>query len=640
MWKTSSFFALVLVAMSLGSAAAANCGGAVPCRCGDTVTESYAMTADLGECPGHGLLVKSHVTLDCRGHRITGTGAGGERYGVYVRGDSGAEIRSATVRNCQITGFQHGIRLRAAEDSQILDNRLYANGDFAGHSGYGIDVTVGSMNNVIQGNAIEGNADEGIHLASGTGQNLLADNVFRDNYREQIYVLSSHGNRLVGNRTSGSGSNSLYLKDSRDNRLEGNTFEDRVARVTGDASGNIFADNVFDRAQLQFHVYDASPDRVPTGNTVIGGSMTNPGGTCLRFVSARDNVIADVDLLDCGTEAASEGTATQPSSNALVGMALSPGRTAVDGDSSLATGWWLSARVRDGAGKPVAGARVVITDALGDTLVDLLTGADGTVPPQALAEKVRVGAGVIERTPHVLATTHSGHAPDVRLVDLRQDTVVTVALSGGTGGGGSGDGGGGGDGGGSGDGDGGGGDGGGPGSFFDDFAREDSDSPGNGWAEAVGDLAIEAGALRSGWLKGYNVAALPAPVGADQTVAADFVSTANDTRPRFGLVLRYQDPRNYYAAYRQVAGTSSLRLVRVEDGVETVLASINHPKPRVHSVFRLEASASGAALELALDGVTMLSVTDTTFAAGGVGVVLGSLSKKTCRADNFAASVR
>jgi hypothetical protein len=220
------------------------------------------------------------------------------------------------------------------------------------------------------------------------------------------------------------------------------------------------------------------------------------------------------------------------------------------------------------------------------------------------------------------------------------DTAVVIALSGtgvGDGGGGDGDGGGGGD------GDGGGGDGGGgggAGTFFDDFARADSDSLGNGWTEALGDLAIADGSLRSGRVKGYSMAVLPGLDATTQSVAADFVSTANDARPRFGLVLRYQDTRNYYAAYRQVSGSSMLRIVRVSNGTETVLAAMPYPKPAVNTPFRLGARGVGPQLELTLDGTPMLSATDAAFATGSVGLVLGSQSTtKVYRADNFAASI-
>jgi hypothetical protein len=74
----------VAVLGGAGVVSAGTCGGLVPCQCGDVVTADYAMTHDLGHCPGHGLVVRSNVTLDCRGFGLVGLGNGSEQYGVYL----------------------------------------------------------------------------------------------------------------------------------------------------------------------------------------------------------------------------------------------------------------------------------------------------------------------------------------------------------------------------------------------------------------------------------------------------------------------------------------------------------------------------------------------------------------------------
>jgi hypothetical protein len=78
----ASLLAVVLGGVALASAG--TCGGSVPCQCGDAVAADYAMTHDLGPCPGHGLVVRSNVTLDCRGFGLVGLGNGSEQYGVYL----------------------------------------------------------------------------------------------------------------------------------------------------------------------------------------------------------------------------------------------------------------------------------------------------------------------------------------------------------------------------------------------------------------------------------------------------------------------------------------------------------------------------------------------------------------------------
>ena len=66
----------------------------------------------------------------------------------------------------------------------------------------------------------------------------------------------------------------------------------------------------------------------------------------------------------------------------------------------------------------------------------------------------------------------------------------------------------------------------------------------------------------------------PDLVGATQLVTASFASTNNNSGPRFGVVVRYQNPQNYYICYRQVGGSSVLRIAKVQNGVETMLKSV------------------------------------------------------------------
>jgi glucose/arabinose dehydrogenase len=181
------------------------------------------------------------------------------------------------------------------------------------------------------------------------------------------------------------------------------------------------------------------------------------------------------------------------------------------------------------------------------------------------------------------------------------------------------------------------------GTFSDAFDRADSSDLGSAWLEATGDLSISAGELRNaGTRKLFQMAVVPAFVSAGQTVAARFATiNGANSEPRFGIVLRYQDPQNYYLVYRQCGGTSALRIARVANGVETVLASQTLPNPVTGTFFRLEAQAQGTTLTLKLDGVTKLSVVDPAFAVGSIGLGLGSMSAtigQTHRADDFTAS--
>ena len=91
---------------------------------------------------------------------------------------------------------------------------------------------------------------------------------------------------------------------------------------------------------------------------------------------------------------------------------------------------------------------------------------------------------------------------------------------------------------------------------------------------------------------------------------------------------------------RLIGGASLVRIAKVENGVERVLASANltNPARGKFFLFRREATTTGLSLEL--DGVRKLSVNESGFAAGSPGVLVRVVFGKAAhRIDNFSASV-
>ena len=402
---------------------AASCGGAQPCKCGDTVTSNYLLGGNLGPCSGHGLVVKSNVVLDCRGFQITGLGGTSEQYGISLSGKPGAEISGATVKGCRVSRFHRGIRLHAASSSLIADNTATDNGDQRNHVGYGIDVSGGSHNNVLENNRVHGNADEGIHIGTGSYKNRFAGNTSADNYRENLYLLLANGNVFVRNTLGPGGVNSLYLKDSGGNLFEGNTFRGNTARIVGDARDNQFINNTFSGAGLHFQPYKGTA-RSPSNNRVTGGAITDTR-ECIRFTSTRGNVVEDTDLGGCRTAVRSESP-SGPSDNTLIG-ALSAALT-LDEGSTLSRGRRVSVHVKDAAGAPVAGAKVQGRDASGTSTWEAETDAAGNTPPQVFLTEARVGSRTVPRTPFTLIVTKPGYAAETQAVSTIEGASLTVSL--------------------------------------------------------------------------------------------------------------------------------------------------------------------------------------------------------------------
>jgi len=186
--------------------------------------------------------------------------------------------------------------------------------------------------------------------------------------------------------------------------------------------------------------------------------------------------------------------------------------------------------------------------------------------------------------------------------------------------------------------------GGGGGSFTDGFDRADDPAAlGNGWSPVSGSFQIVSGEARNQLSKVLHMAVRPELQGVAQTVSTTFASTSNNVSPRFGVVLHYLNPTNYYLCYRQIGGSSVLRIAKVVNGVETVLKSAGVTNPAQGARFTLSCQATGGSLTLKLDGVTKATVADpAATVSGSVGFAMGGSSGGAVshRADNFSAIVQ
>jgi len=151
---------------------------------------------------------------------------------------------------------------------------------------------------------------------------------------------------------------------------------------------------------------------------------------------------------------------------------------------------------------------------------------------------------------------------------------------------------------------------------------------------------IQSGEGRNKPTTTFSLAVQPDLVGAAQMVEASFASTNNNSAPRFGAVVRYQNPQNYYICYRQVGGSSVLRIAKVQNGVETVLKSVGIGNPAPNALFKLSCQASGSTLTLLIDGVAKTWVSNGIFTTGRTGYTISTLKGSSHRAENFSATAQ
>lgn len=418
--RTALFIALVGCWLPLVGVAG-ECGGSIPCQCGDKVRSDYRMAADLGPCPGHGLYVASEVTLDCRGRVMRGPGGRAEQFGIYLaQGTTGA-----TVKNCEVTGFLRGIRLKGAHHNRLIDNQVHHNGDSASHTGYGIDVAGGSTANVLQGNRVHDNADEGIHVGTGSHHNTLISNQVYANFRENIYVLHADRGIFEHNTTYG-GVNSLLLKHAAFNRIENNTFRDRTALIRGDSHDNQFVNNDFIDAGLHFQALkEGAALTRPTRNMVAGGTIVK-AKPCVRFSGAFGNLVKGVRLSRCANDVASTGAGTSIE-NTVIGIALTPGDISLDKCSRMRVGWQLDVLVKDAKGSAVGGARIQGFDVHKNLVFEAVTAPDGHIPTQEIIQYSREGPALTYHTPHTLRVTANRMTASQKIA-IEANKIVTLSL--------------------------------------------------------------------------------------------------------------------------------------------------------------------------------------------------------------------
>jgi parallel beta-helix repeat protein len=110
---------------------------------------------------GNIFIASDGVSLDCKGHTVSGDGSG-----------SGIDLISragVTLKNCQVTGFGVGIKLVASSGNTLTKNT--ANGNTRGFE------LESSSDNTLTRNAACGNSDVDA-LQDPSGGNVFVDNDF------------------------------------------------------------------------------------------------------------------------------------------------------------------------------------------------------------------------------------------------------------------------------------------------------------------------------------------------------------------------------------------------------------------------------------------------------------------------------
>ena len=199
--------------------------------CGQTITESVTLTADILNCSGSGLNIRADfITLDCDGHTITGSGASS---GVLLIGRTGV-----TVTNCHTTNFSLGFILSSSSSNTLSDNTADNN-----ISGF---ILIRSNSNNLEGNTASNNRVMGFVLSTSSNSNDLESNTATNNGQAGFRLFGSDNNNLKSNTSNNNGSFGFSIVFSDNNTLEDNTFSNNPTgiRLIGTSGNTVFHNNI------------------------------------------------------------------------------------------------------------------------------------------------------------------------------------------------------------------------------------------------------------------------------------------------------------------------------------------------------------------------------------------------------------
>jgi parallel beta-helix repeat protein len=159
-------------------------------NCGQVITQNTVLDADVGPCPGEGLVLgASDITLDLGGHTVFGAPSTG--VGIRIEG-TGAPVgpnQRIRVRNGTVTGFGTGVLVRQSADN-ILERLVVRDNSCHGIQLHGTAAAgpAPALRTVVRENVVRRNSCSGINLFQRAQNSLIERNVVTQNARAGVFL--------------------------------------------------------------------------------------------------------------------------------------------------------------------------------------------------------------------------------------------------------------------------------------------------------------------------------------------------------------------------------------------------------------------------------------------------------------------
>jgi parallel beta-helix repeat protein len=316
--------------------------------CGQTITSSMTLDADL-TCTGSGIFINANnVVLDLAGHTINGpapTGTGGGPRGIVI-----LQNRSGvTVRNGVVHAFDNGVDVLPGVSASTISGLILDS------NGLGIRVNTGAFSDRMTDNVIvDSTSFSGIQM--GGNGHVVQNNTFNNVFGSGVF-LSGNNNVIRENKINGAGGNAITIgafpsnpgpfvgNQVIGNRSSGagrNFNSTSMSVVNG--SGTLFQSNVVNGRQLTpgIIVVDSANTEV-SDNTLVNDST----GVLVRGTSAGTKVLRNTtgQNVFSGINVENGPTATVLSDNLVSGnggngISVSGPGTTIARNTAISNGNW------------------------------------------------------------------------------------------------------------------------------------------------------------------------------------------------------------------------------------------------------------------------------------------------------------
>ena len=287
--------AATLLLASAAGATTAETAAAAALACGQVITVSTTLTADVGPCAAEGLVIGADaITLDLAGHRLFGAVDESDNVGVTIEGRSGV-----TITGGRITDFGAGVVIRQGSANTVRRVRVHDNiGPLDGSGEYGDGIAIfASPGNLLQQNVVEHNGPfDGIGVFGiPSTDNVIEGNLVVRNDIARLEEAIGSVIDLDDGINLGAGLSGGSRTTVRNNTIRANGFNG-INACSNRGAPCITTDNVITGNLVEDNGY-GDPSRtdellVLAGSGIHIVSVRPPGGPS-DFFPATNNLIAN-----------------------------------------------------------------------------------------------------------------------------------------------------------------------------------------------------------------------------------------------------------------------------------------------------------------------------------------------------------